>query len=317
MLSPTLAADRQSLYYYNEDDGELYMSDLDGSNQRAITSANFKDVWDVKWSANKDKAIITFSTDGKDKQYAYFDLNTQDFVKYDKKYQGVTLAPNGDKIAYLYRDEEKGLSNISVADLDTQNYTKLLAYPDPNVNIDWFENDYVSFTPTNTGFEEGKVGVASKDGESLRMIVGEKYGVSTKYSPDGSQFIFTQADAKNPRVLNLNVIDSQGLSNAQYLGVDTLTEKCAWGYDNKTVFCGVPDFYVGSFIMPNDYFNGNFVTTDSFYKINTETKSAELISSAAELGADYDVYDPSLSSDGKVFYFTDRKDNQLHALTIP
>jgi len=204
-----------------------------------------------------------------------------------------------------------------VADPDTKNYTKLLSYPDPDVNLDWFENDYVAFTPTSTGYEEGEVGVAGKDGESLRVIVGEKYGVSTKYSPDGSKFIFTQADAKNPRVLKLNIIDSQGLSNAQYLNVDTLADKCAWSYDNQTVYCGVPDFYVGSYIMPNDYYNGKFITTDSFYKIDTETQSAELIISANNLGAAHDVYDPSLSSDGKVFYFTDRQDNQLHALTIP
>jgi len=45
VLAPTLSADRQSLFYYDEAEGELYMSDLDGSNQRAITSANFENVW--------------------------------------------------------------------------------------------------------------------------------------------------------------------------------------------------------------------------------------------------------------------------------
>jgi hypothetical protein len=316
--TPTLSPDRKNLFYFDPEAGEFYISELDGSNPRAITTANLRNVWDINWSAGKDKAIVAFSeNEGRDKEYMLFNLRDQTTIRYDKEYQGVTLSPAGDRITYLYRDEEQNISNISVADPDTSNYKILYSYPDPDVEFTWFENDYIEFNPQTTGYKEGEVAVAGAEDGTLRVIVGEKYGLDVKYSPDGTKFVFTESELKNPRKLSLNIIDNQGMRGAKYLGIDTLVDKCAWAFDNKTVYCGVPDFYVDTLIMPNDYYNGKFISTDSFYRIDTETQRADLIAASDTFDETYDIFDPFVSEDGKVFYFTNRIDEQMHALTIP
>lgn len=318
VMEPTLSPDRQSILYYDPNEGEFFVADLDGNNQRSVTSQALSNVWDVDWSKNKDKAIVVFSeNEGKDKQYMYLDLRTQTTNLYDDKFQAVTLSPDDNKIAYLFNDEENGITNISVANPDGSEFESLFSFPDPSVDINWFDNDYMELKTQSSAFTEGKVVIADTEGETMRVVVGEKYAVDTLESPDSSKIIYTESDLKNPREVTLMVKDIQGFLEPKYLGVNTLVDKCAWASDNVTVYCGVPDFHIPKYVMPNDYYNGKFITTDSFYRINTETQETEMIARSDSFEDLYDVYSPYMSSDGKVFYFTSRTDNQLHALTIP
>ncbi|MFH2104915.1 MAG: hypothetical protein ABII72_01630 [Parcubacteria group bacterium] len=328
VMSTTLSPDGNNLYYYDPVRGELYMSDLDGSNQQAITSANFQNVYDLEWSPNKDKAVIAFSeNDGEDKEYAIFDLKTQETVKYDKKFQAVTLSPDQSQIAYIYKDEENDISNISVADpYDTGNYQSLYHYSRSDIKLNWIgEKEVAIEIPSDeaTGYEEGNIQtIVRTDDNSYRTVVGEQYGADSENgrSPDESKMIFNQSDVKNPRELGLYTMDSRGLSEPRYLEIDTLVSKCAWAKDNKTVYCGVPDFWPDNMVMPNDYREENFISTDAFYKINTETLAVDLIASSDYFGDTFDVHvtdKNSVSSDGKIFYFQNRVDKKTYALNIP
>ncbi len=318
IVSSTLAPDRKNLIYFDKEEEDFVIADLDGNNPRAVTSADFKNVYDIHWSQGRDSAIVvTSENEGQDRKYSYVNLRDQSVINYDDKIQNVTLNPNGDKISYLYYDEEKGISNISVANADTSDFKTLYSYPDANVNLTWFDDNYIQFNPQTSGYRAGEVAVTDSEGSTLRVVVGDKYAVKTLYSQDNNKFIYTGTSIKNPRQLELYVTDKQGMQEGRYLGINTLVDKCAWAPDNITVYCAVPDFYVDTLVMPNDYYNFRFISTDSFYRINTDTQRAELIKSSKDLDETYDAFQPYLSSDGKVFYFTSRLDGQLKALTIP
>lgn len=323
VMSTTLSPDGQNLFYYDSAKGEFYMSNLDGSDQKAITAANFKNVYGVEWSDNKDKAVITFSeNEGEDKEYALFDLNTQQVVKYDKKYQAVALSPDQSQIAYLYKDDENDISNISVADpYDTGKYKSLYPYSKSEIKIDWIDKENVTLTPDPeevSGYEEDNVEVVVKTtDDTFRVVIGEQYSVSSQQSPDKKELLFNQSDVKNTREVGLYAIDGYGLEEPQYLGIDTLESKCAWDGDNINVICGVPDFWPDNMVMPDDYISKNFISTDSFYKINTATLQVTLIASSTDFVTTYDVEGQSVSKDGKIFYFNNRVDDKLYALNIP
>lgn len=318
VVSSTLAPDRKSLIYFDKEEEDFAIADLDGNNPRLVTSLDFKNVYEIDWSQNRDSAIIaTSDNDGKDKQYTYVNLRDQSTFTYDDKFQGVTLNPEGDKITYLYYDEENDVSNISVANIDTSGFNSLYSYPDKNVDLNWLDDNYIQFNPQTTGFNEGEIAITDIQGDTYRVIVGEKFAVDTLSSPDNSMLVYTASLSKNPRRLKLFITDNQGMNEGDYLGLDTLVDKCAWSFDNKFLYCAVPDFYTDNLVMPNDYYNFKFITTDSFYKIDTETKRAKIIKASKDLDETYDAFQPYLSSDGKVLYFTNRFDGQLKGLTIP
>ncbi|MBU1178528.1 hypothetical protein KJ903_04945 [Patescibacteria group bacterium] len=325
-IATTISPDGQSLYYYDPEKGELYMSDLDGSNAKAITSANFQNVYDIEWSENKDKAVIAFSeNDGQDKKYSLFDLNTQETVSYNENFQAVTLSPDQDQIAYVYQDEESDTSNISVADpYDTSNYQSVYRHTQPNADLTWLDDKNIAAGPNElemTGYTEMNLYTGVKtDDSTYRACVGEQYSVSmveAGLSPNKQQIIFNQSDAKNPRGLSLYVVDASCLEKPKDLGIKTLVSKCAWAKDNKTVYCGVPDFWPDNMVMPNDYRDGRFVSTDSFYKINTADQTVELIAASNEFAGIFDVEAKSVSNDYKIFYYKNRVDNYTYALNVP
>jgi hypothetical protein len=318
ILNATLAPDRQNLIYFDREEQDFVIADLDGGSPRTVTSQDFQNVYDINWSQERDSAIVvTSQNDGEDKQYSYVNLRDQSVINYDSKYQGVALNPNGSRIAYLFYDEENDISNISVANTDTTEFQTLYSYPDPNVELNWFDDEYIQFNPGTSGYKQGEIGITDAEGETYRVILGDKYGVSTLHSPDNSLMIYNASETKNPRKLKLFVTDNQGASVDNYLGVDTLTEKCAWALDNVTLYCAVPDFYSESLVMPNDYYNERFYSTDSFYRIDTAEQRATIIKASSDLDEIYDAFQPYLSADGSVFYFTNRLDGQLKALTIP
>ena len=326
VMATTLSADGKSLYYYDPTEGELYMSNLDGSNSQAITSADFQNVYDVEWSDNKDKAIFAFSEDdGESKTYALFDLNTQQTVTYSENYQAVTLSPDQDQIAYVYYDEENDLSNVSVADpYNTADYQSIYYYPRQNVDITWLDDNSMAIGPDYkdiSGYEENNLMTeVRKDNSTYRTCAGEQFSISMVkegLSPNKKRLIFNQSDIKNPRSLGLYVVDKRCLEKPQNLNIGTMASKCAWAKDNKHVYCGVPDFWPNNMVMPNDYIDGKFISTDSFYKINTETLVAEIIASSTDFVDIFDVKANGVSKDNKIFYFQNRVDSQTYALNIP
>ena len=323
VIATTLSSDGENLYYYDPDKGEIYMSNLDGSDQKAITSANFENVYDIEWSANKDKAVIAFSeNEGEDKEYALFDLNTQQVIKYDKKYQAVSLSPDQSEIVYLYKDDVNDISNISVTDpYDTSKYKPLYRYSKAGIKLAWIDKVNVAVRPDDkkvTGYEEDNVETVFKTtDDTFRVVIGDQYSVSSKESLNKKMLLFNQSDVKNPRQISLNIIDGHGLQEPKYLGIDTLVSKCAWNRDNKNVVCGVPDFWPNNMIMPDDYISERFISTDSFYKINTETQQVALIAPSTSFISTYDVQGQGVSKDGKIFYFKNRVDDKLYALNIP
>ena len=326
VMATTLSADGKSLYYYDPTEGELYMSNLDGSNSQAITSADFQNVYDVEWSDNKDKAIFAFSEDdGESKTYALFDLNTQQTVTYSENYQAVTLSPDQDQIAYVYYDEENDLSNVSVADpYNTADYQSIYYYPRQNVDITWLDDNSMAIGPDYkdiSGYEENNLMTeVRKDNSTYRTCAGEQFSISMVkegLSPNKKRLIFNQSDIKNPRSLGLYVVDERCLEKPQNLNIGTMASKCAWAKDNKHVYCGVPDFWPNNMVMPNDYIDGKFISTDSFYKINTETLVAEIIASSTDFVDIFDVKANGVSKDNKIFYFQNRVDSQTYALNIP
>ena len=317
-ISSTLSPDQKSLIYFDPEEEDFVISDLDGNNPRSVTSLDLKNVWDVNWSQSRDSAIVTTSdNEGRDKQYTYVNLRDQSTFTYDSKFQSVNLNPKGNKIAYLYRDEENDISNISVANTDTSSFTTLYSYPEPDVEINWFDENYIEFNNKSSGFKEGEISITDSAGATLRVIVGERYGVDPLYSLDNNKILYSAASVKSPRKLKLYVTDKQGMNEGAYLGIDTLIDKCTWSLDNVTVYCGVPDFYTDSLVMPNDYYNERFISTDSLYEINTDTRRAKVIKASKDLEETYDIHKPFMSADGSLFYFTNRIDGQLNAITIP
>jgi hypothetical protein len=131
--------------------------------------------------------------------------------------------------------------------------------------------------------------------------------------------IFTSSP-KESSALALKLAWGDG-SNIKDLAMNTLVEKCAFSSDSKTLYCAIPEPISTGFVLPDDWYDKKVITSDSFWKINTETGERTRIASQDEIetlyGKTFDATDLFVSSDGTRLFFTARNDGKLYSLVLP
>ncbi|NQU99774.1 MAG: PD40 domain-containing protein, partial [Parcubacteria group bacterium] len=316
---PVFSADKSKLLYFDPKASEFYTSNLDGLGENVITNARFENLYDISWSPDRKKTVLTFSSDkGKTKKYHYFNLNEQKDIEYGKEYQDVSISFNGDNVAYMYRDFENKTHNLSVANHDLTSWRKIKSLDEDEINLKWFSNKYLAIYASPSANVQSELYIYDvAEGKDHFVIASKRWGLSPLFSPDGKKVIYNDNETKNSRFPVIWISNVEKGSVPVKLQLSSLVEKCTWASDNITVFCGVPENYSNFFIQPNDYYEGKFVSKDSFYKINTETKEQLKLADASQFNKDYDIYSPFVSNDGKNMYFVRKHDGKLYELVIP
>ncbi|MBU1118623.1 hypothetical protein KKH43_01940 [Patescibacteria group bacterium] len=316
VLSPTLSKDRQKILYFDSVNNEFYQSNPDGSSVEAITSGGFNNVYNVKWGDSKDAAIVVFSGDaGTTKRFISFNFNNQAFNDLGNNVADAAVSPDGSKIVYLFVDQNNDVSNISSADFDGSKWKIVRPYHMDNVSLAWPDPFKFVVAEEPTGYDMTSLFSLETSGDTMTTVVGDAYGLSYTLSPDGKKLLYTASSAR-PNEVFLYMTDIEGNEHKD-LGLSTMAEKCAFAPDNKTVYCGVPQNKNVEFVLPDDYLQENYVTEDSFFRIDTDTGKKERLAGPTEFNLAYDVFDPFISESGRTMYFKRRQDDRLYGLIVP
>jgi hypothetical protein len=139
--------------------------------------------------------------------------------------------------------------------------------------------------------------------------------LTAKWSPQGDKFIFTKTNEEGKN-LYLRVALKDGSAEAN-INVSTFTDKCVWSQDNRTVFCAIPKNISGTETLPDDYYKGNFISDDEFWKINLETaENTSLIEPWERTEETYDAIDLFLSPLEDYLFFVNKKDGLLYSIEL-
>ncbi|MBU1167095.1 hypothetical protein KKC60_01660 [Patescibacteria group bacterium] len=317
ILKPTMSKDLQKILFFNKELEEFYQINPDGSNEESISSAGFNNVFDLSWGLSKDRAIIYFSGDqGISKRLIAFNLNDQSYNNLGDNVTDAALSPNGEKIVYLYTDQEKGVSNISTANFDGSKWKIVYPFDQNEVSLSWPDAFRFFVSGDATSYGSGSLYEVDTEGGDFKTLVGDVYGLSYKVSPDGKKVIYTASSEPRAKELYLYVTDIEGKEHKD-LDIATMTEKCTFAQDNRTVYCAVPKKGNQDFVLPDDYNDEKYITADSFYRIDTETGVKEKLADVDDFSSMYDAVDPFISESGRTMYFKRRQDNMLYALIVP
>lgn len=169
-------------------------------------------------------------------------------------------------------------------------------------------------TPSNSGFFAHTRASSQMDGYGFSIaangtftrLLGPLRGLTLLPSPSGKNILYSYVDGGTPR---LAVMDTASHA-ATALPLTTLTEKCVWGSDNLTIYCGVPTNLSGA--LPDDWYQGAVSFSDRIWRIDLTGRVATLVVDPKQVGK-VSIDATALSLDPKldILTFTDKSTGAL------
>jgi len=317
ILGATLSPDGSSLYYFLKESGQLNQVDFSGKLLKVLSTEAFSNLKRIVWNKPKNKAIITEEPSPGKTQLLLFDLVQEKVTPLDGNISAVSWSNQGDKIIYQFSDPKTKKKTLSIADPDGKNWQNITALDFPSVYIAPVPGDsLVSFWLPPSAFTGTSVNTLNISGGSKKEILRDRFGADILWSPSGLQAILSSTDQKGGHKIDLSTMNAQG-GQIQSLMFPTFASKCAWSQINlQTLFCSLPGSLPESAVLPNDWQAGKFLTTDTFWKIDTLSGKKEHLLDPQKIGGAFDATNPFLSTDEKSLFFRNKSDGKLYKLSL-
>ena len=297
--------------YYSTINGNVWQSNFDGTGLMQISSVELQNLEKVLWSFDKTKVISIFDKDGQIKKY-FYDYTTDQSIDLNESIQWISWAPLENKVVYQFYDPDTKINKISIANPDDSDRQYIFNTRIKNLIVEWPSEDQISIRTRPSGLAESIVYTLNPSTKALKEVLGDRYGLSALWSPQGNKILFSETDEQGKN-LKLKVADKDG-QTVRKLDVVTLPEKCVWSQDERIVFCAVPRVISNEVVLPDDYYKGVFSGTDDFWSINIETKEKTLLVETYQTKEDFDAYQLFLDDGESYLFFVNKKDGLLYSL---
>ena len=299
--SPTVTANG-TVAYYDPADGKFYTIDANG-NVVAMSQVTFPKADTVTFDTGATAAVIEFP----DGSNVIYDFETAQQVTLPSHWEDFSFSGNGDQIAAksIGTDESNRALVITNTNGTETKVLAALGANDDKVIVNVSPNDNVLGFSATGGSMSGSFGrreiyLIGPDGSASGMLIVDGTSFKNIWAPDGKNLLYSVADPNNLYKAVLWYADSQGDRNGvarRKMGISTTVDKCTFT-TNTTAYCAVPRE-----MPPGGGSDSSAITSsDDLYKLNITTGNATLVATPA---ADTKMFNPSVSSDGANFFYSD------------
>ncbi|MDD5031743.1 MAG: hypothetical protein PHR36_01725 [Patescibacteria group bacterium] len=309
-MAATLAGDGSNLQYYSQADGRFYKIDKDGQ-ITTLADKVFHSVESVKWSPDKDKAILEYP----DGANILYNFSTNKQITLPTHWKDFDFSPDSSQIVMksVGLDPDNRWLAITNEDGSKTRAIEEIGEKDETVYPSWSPNNQVIAMYTEgVDFDRQEVFFVGLNEENFKSTIIEGRGFQPQWSPEGDKLLYSVYSSDNDLKPMLWLVGAQGDSigaGRKSLGLETWADKCAFASDTD-LYCAVPrDLETGSGLFPELAAN----TPDRLYKIDTATGLKKLV---AIPDGDYNMSDLIISADGRYLYFTDKTTQRLNKINL-
>lgn len=311
------SAYNRSLYFYSLDEKSFRKSTLDGKEKETLLSDLPGDPTRIVWNTSHEKALVLLKKTNGEQLWHTVDLATRSLIPLKPEISRISWDNTGTKIFYQYTDPRTGERTLNSADPDGSNWKTIL----PLGTKDFFMAPIpggisISYWNRPSAREKGSISSVSLTGGASKIILHDIYGGDFLWAPVGNHLLSQSTDPADPGKINLSLTNESGGELQSLDQARTLINKATWAKNGKTIFYALPSPFPESTVLPNDYFEKNLHSQDSFWKLNTETKKAERLVELKDITEAYDATDLFLSPNEDTLYFTDRKSQKLYHIDL-
>ncbi len=313
VLAPTLSnSNNNSIIYYSQN-GQVFEIDLEGNNKKTLSEKEIFGIKNVSWSPDKSKVLVEYEPGKTPSLFSFFDYSQKKGAFLNQSVLNV-FWQNNNKIIYTYSDSKN--SNLSSSNPDGSDWKKLtdLNYAGqiissvPNSGLISFWNN------PDANYETNLFTLMTLNGEK-KIIFKGKFGADYLWNQEGNRVLISHSNEKNGHRIELAVAKSNG-EKYKNLGIPTFVSKCLWSKDGKTVFYALPGDLPNNALLPNDYNSGKIQTTDTFWKVNTETGEKKRLVELNEIEVQVDAENLFFNADESMLFFINRRDGLLYRISL-
>lgn len=305
VISPILFYQGNGITYF-ERTGQLFRTELQAtgtsvllSNKQEISIALKNNISKVLWPLVGNSFIAEFSGIGK-KTWSYYDVSKSAYVDLPSQVYSLDWMPNGDKIMFVWVDENNKAS-LTLGNPDTSGYQTLtdLYEPDNIIKVSPDGKSLLFYRNQTTDLIKNTINMVNTDGKSFRTVIPEGYNKEVKWSPDSSKFLFTKRDSSGKFNLWFANLATGEVRN---LNIATSVDKAVWTKDGQKIYAGVPTKGTA----------GEGLTEDQIFQID--------LNSAAKVeyptGLPVDAQEMFLSKDESILFFKNAQDQSLYYINV-
>jgi len=314
VLSPVLTPEKTAIKYYSKNDGRAYQINLDGTSKKTLSDQKLPGLASIAWSPDTSKVITRFAANGKNKFY-YYDYGKNQGVQLKENLDAV-FWQNDTKIIYKYFNPKTKERTLNISDPDGSNWNKITDVTFRNLSLASIpKTGLISFWNSPDSFTETAFQSTPIIGGEKKTLLAGKFGADYLWSPDGSTVLISSSQEKASPRMQLAIANDRG-GEYKNLDIPTFVSKTAWSRDNKTVYYALPGNVPANAILPNDYNDKKFLSTDTFWKVDVATGEKSRIVPLDKIGGQYDANSLFLNSDESLLFFINRADGKLYKIDL-
>ncbi|MFA6047406.1 MAG: hypothetical protein WCV59_01810 [Parcubacteria group bacterium] len=315
VIAPVYIPTDNAIEYYSKT-GQTYKIDTDGANKITISSKELPGLAGVLWSPDQTKVITKFTGADGSAQFYYYDYSTQKAVPIKKNVDEIAWQATGNKIFYKFYDPKTKKRTLNVSNPDGSGWTKLADIDYRNISIAQIpKSGLVSFWNSADSYSQTIFETVPLISGEKKAIYKEKFGADYMWSPDGNLVLVSSADQRAGTKMQLAVMNYNG-GEYRNLDIPTFVSKCVWSRDGKTIYYSLPGNIPASAILPNEYMEGKFKTTDTFWKVNVADGKKTRILETTDIKDSYDATGLFLNLDESFLFFTNKADGKLYRIAL-
>jgi Tol biopolymer transport system component len=302
-----------SLYYYSQDDQAFKKATLEGKDKTVLMTNLPGKPLRIIWSGKRDAALVLIESSPTPRWYSAT-FPTKSLVALKPEVTKATWGSLGDKIYYLFKNPSTGELSLNRANSDGSDWKEITKVGTRDLFLGTIpQSSRVSFWTRPNGLEESFLDAIDADGNNRAKLFNDYYGGDYLWSPNGERVVVSASLTKGGP-LTLAVMNKNG-GELQSLNIPTIISKVTWSNDSSKLFYALPGG-LGEALLPNDYFEKNLASQDTFWQIDLGTGKSSRLLELADIGQSFDSTDLSLSADERSLFFTDRVSKKIYRIDL-
>ncbi len=316
VISPALSTDGNTIRYYSKTNGQAWEMNLDGTGKKILGETELVGLADTYWASDKNKVVTRFNKIGEKTAFFYYNHTEKKGVKLKDNLDEVVWNTNGNKILYKYYSPTNQERTLNIADPDGSNWQKLADLKYRYVNIAQIPmSGLISFWNRPDAYTETILKTIPAIGGEEKTVFTGKFGADYLWNSSGTHTLISHSDIRIGSKMQLATINYNG-GEYKSLNIPTFVSKCVWSKNQKTIYYALPGNIPQSAILPNEYDEGKFTTTDTFWKVNLENGEKTRLVEPENIPGKFDATKLFLNSDESVLFFVNKIDGKLYRMEL-